>query len=480
MQDVESGGLPQVPAADGQGVRVVVVGGGMAGLAAALQARADGADVTLLDKRGAADFGGNTRISGGAFLAPSGATARAREDFVESLVNSTAGRGNAALFRVIAANALADLEWLRSLGASFLPAYACAPPHRCSVHPLAPGQFVGMPALMLALQKAMEQAGVRTRWDSAVEDLIRDDAGVVRGVVFRHRGHQEEFPADAVVLAGGGYSGDRALLRERIGPEMDAVALRGVDWLFGECIGMAQRVGASVRNMDGLDSVHVAAVHPDLPGGGNPSRAIPYSIAINERGLRYVDESKGYVANGKAALRQPGQTVAIVFDEALKQAPGVRTSLQTYANMGLPVVSAPTLAGLAQAIGVPAAALNGTVAAFNAAVVDGAAPLADPPKAAWAAPIETPPFHAFHPCRPAITLTFGGVEIDEQARVLTADGGVMPGLYAAGEMAGCLFHHDYLGGGSLSNCLVMGRIAGRHAARRGPPVTPARTLEGAQ
>ena len=89
---------------------------------------------------------------------------------------------------------------------------------------------------------------------------------------------------------------------------------------------------------------------------------------------------------------------------------------------------------------------------------------ATPPKAKLANRIKTAPFYAFSPLVPGVTLTFGAVMIDAEARVLEPDGRVIPGLFAAGEGAGPVFFHDYIGGGSLTNCLVMGRIAGRTAA----------------
>ncbi len=77
--------------------------------------------------------------------------------------------------------------------------------------------------------------------------------------------------------------------------------------------------------------------------------------------------------------------------------------------------------------------------------------------------IETPKFYAFKSLVPGITLTFGGIMINEKAQVLEPDGRAIAGLYAAGEGAGHVYFDDYIGGGSLANCLVMGRIAGRQA-----------------
>jgi hypothetical protein len=102
-----------------------------------------------------------------------------------------------------------------------------------------------------------------------------------------------------------------------------------------------------------------------------------------------------------------------------------------------------------------------TLRTFNAAVKNETAAGARPPKRRLAYKIAKPTFYAFHRLVPGVTLTFGGLMIDERARVLEADGRVIPGLFAAGEGAGQAFFDDYIGGSALTNCLVIGRIAGR-------------------
>jgi succinate dehydrogenase/fumarate reductase flavoprotein subunit len=98
---------------------------------------------------------------------------------------------------------------------------------------------------------------------------------------------------------------------------------------------------------------------------------------------------------------------------------------------------------------------------------------AKPPKTDFAYKIAAPKFYAFYPLVPGITLTFGGIKINDKAQVQEADGQVIAGLYAAGECAGGLYYDDYIGGGSLVNCLVMGRVAGKQAAAEKPAVKKA-------
>jgi succinate dehydrogenase/fumarate reductase flavoprotein subunit len=206
------------------------------------------------------------------------------------------------------------------------------------------------------------------------------------------------------------------------------------------------------------------AVDPREPSGANPEKALRHCIAINRDGKRYVDESKGLLINGRAALAQPGQRVALVFDETIKQEHDTAMSLAVWKARNLPVIEADTIDDLASRIGVPPAQLRATVEAFNAAVQNGKAVVANPPKSALAARIETPKFYAFYPLVPAITQTFGAIAINANAQVLEPDGRVIAGLYAAGNCAGPLYYDNYWPGGMQINCLVMGRIAGRQAA----------------
>ena len=110
-------------------------------------------------------------------------------------------------------------------------------------------------------------------------------------------------------------------------------------------------------------------------------------------------------------------------------------------------------------------------AGFDPTVLDGLATSGiEPPKSNWALRLDEPPFAAYS-ATGGITFTFGGLAIDEDARVLGTDWRPMPGLYTCGEMVGGLFHFNYPGGtglvsGAVSGA-VFGRIAGRSAARAG-------------
>jgi tricarballylate dehydrogenase len=85
-------------------------------------------------------------------------------------------------------------------------------------------------------------------------------------------------------------------------------------------------------------------------------------------------------------------------------------------------------------------------------------------KTNWAVPLDTPPFHAYH-VTTGVTFTFGGVKISNNGEVENLYGRVIPGLYAAGEMVGGLFFHNYCSGTGLMSGATFGRLAGRSAAQ---------------
>jgi succinate dehydrogenase/fumarate reductase flavoprotein subunit len=349
-------------------------------------------------------------------------------------------------------------------GAKLLPATPFLP-FRLSVYTSAPGPYVGMVHVLASLRQKYLEIGGKIAYDTKAKQLIMDDKGKVVGVRAIGPGGVVDYMANAVVIAAGGYAANKGLLQQNIDPSAGGMMVRGRTWATGDGQMMAQEAGASLIGMTGLTSLHIAAVHPKEPAPGNPFHAVPYCVAINADGNRYIDESKGYVANGKAAMKQPKQTVSLIYDEEIRKIPAVQTSIGIFERLKLPPVEADTLEGLAGKIGVPPAALVATVKAFNEQVKDGKALGANPAKATLAYKVEKAKFYAFTPLVPGITLSFGGIMIDPSGRAMEADGRVIPGLFAAGEGAGALYYDDYVGGGSLVNCLTMGRVAGAGAAK---------------
>jgi succinate dehydrogenase/fumarate reductase flavoprotein subunit len=338
------------------------------------------------------------------------------------------------------------------------------PPYRVKIAVVAPGHFRGMPTALGKLREKFLNQGGKIIFRTKAKQLIMSDKGNVIGVRARGPEGLVDYMADATIIATGGYAGNKEILETFVDPNADEMMVRGVAWATGDGLFMAREAGGMLVGMGGLASLHMSAVSPENPGSGNPSRAVPFCIGINRDGMRYVDESLGYVTHGKAALKQPGQRVALVFDEDIKKKKGVQINWDTFSRLGIKMLEADTIEELARKIGAPPEKFVQTVTDFNNAVKDGKALTANPPKTAVAFKVATPKFYAFYPLVPGVTLTFGGIRINGKGQVLEADGTVIPGLYACGETAGGVFYDDYFAGGSLANCLVMGRISGREAS----------------
>jgi tricarballylate dehydrogenase len=244
---------------------------------------------------------------------------------------------------------------------------------------------------------------------------------------------------------------------------------------------MALEVGAaSTGNWSGCHAVgwdRNAPEFGDLTVGDNfQKHSYPFSIMLNAEGERFVDEGADfrnytYAKYGRVILNQPGQFAWQIFDAKV-----LHLLRDEYRIRRITKAQADTVEELVTKLeGVNAEKALATIKAYNAAVGD--APF-NPnikdgrrttglaiPKSNWANTIEVAPFEAYAvTC--GITFTFGGVKIDTDARVLTAEGEPIPGLYAAGEMVGGLFYFNYPGGTGLMNGAVFGKVAGGTAGAR--------------
>ena len=441
---------------------VVVVGAGFSALCVAVQAKLNGADVLVLEKTKEDVTGGNSRICGGMICVPVDDTKQARDNYYEDFMKKSMGNGDPDLTRLLAENTQDGVDWLKIQGAEFLPPVAVVG-YRARAWVPAPGLYRGMPKVLEKLREILLKKGGKIAYETKAKELIMSPSGRVAGVKAIDRSGVKDFMADAVVIASGGFAANKEMLVQWIDPHADGMMVRGRTWITGDGLKMAEDAGAVLVAMGGMTALHVAAVSPQNTAAGNPFPGVPLYLGINKEGKRYVDESKGYVANGKATMNQPGQKIALVFDEEVKNTGPGSTSYKLFEGLKIPVIEADTVEDLASRIEVPPAALKATIDEFNNAVKDGKAMGANPPKTANAK-VMKPKFYAFYPMVPGITLTFGGIKVNSNTQALEPDGRIIPGLYAAGESVGGLFYDDYVGGGSLARCVVLGRIAGKNAA----------------
>ncbi|MFC5753666.1 FAD-dependent oxidoreductase [Actinomadura rugatobispora] len=441
---------------------VVAVGAGLAGLAAAVAAAEGGARVTILEKR--PEIGGSTVLSAGlsafagtdeqavAGIADDPATLR------RDLLETGRHRNDPALVEVYCSDQLATYRWLRGLGIVYGEVHAASGQSVPRSHP------TDTRVLVRTLLDRARSLGAAFRPGTGAHRLIVED-GAVRGV--RTTGG-EELRADAVVLASGGFSRNPELL-DRFAPRMGRALRGGAEGSTGDGLLMAWKAGAGV-----IDTPYIKGtfgIHPDPDGaeGGTGILAIyKGAIAVDRSGRRFVDESLPYKEVGDACLDRDGGIAFQIFDAAVMERSDPSVPIYDFAartGNGL-LHTAPTLAELARDIGVPADALEATVAEYNAAIESGRP---DPFGRATLSggvgapvPIAVPPFYA-HPSTAVVLATYCGLTIDPDMRVLDVFGEVIPGLYAAGEVVGGLHGAGYVTGTSIGKAAVFGRRAGLRA-----------------
>jgi tricarballylate dehydrogenase len=484
---------------------VIVAGAGNAGLCAAHAARERGARVLVLEKADEAWSGGNSAFTAGAIRFAHGGLEDVRslveederlaatdldpynaEDFAADLRRVTLGRGDEAMARVLAGDSAAAVRWLRGKGLRFRLMYERqaneVDGRQRFWGGLAVGTVDGGEGLMAQHRAATERDGIELRHGAAVEDLLRGEDGAFTGVTVRYAdGTREELRAPAVVLAAGGFESNPQMRAAHLGPNWDVAKVRGTPHNTGEVLRAALAHGAQAYgHWSGCHAIQWDAGAPPTGDRELTNRysrqSYPVAIVVNADGERFIDEGADfrnytYAKYGAEVLRQPQGIAAQIFDARTV------TLLRTidYEAQGATRVDADTLAALAERLGIDAARLERTVAEFNAAIRPGdfdptvkdgkRTEGIEPPKSNWALPVEQPPFTAF-PVTCGITFTFGGVRVDDGARVLDTAGRPLPGLFAAGELVGGLFFHNYPGGSGLTAGAVYGRRAGYSAAER--------------
>lgn len=474
---------------------VVVVGTGIAGMSAAVAALQGGARVTILERAPKAERGGQTRYTE-AYLRMKSET-EVTDDFEEQFAQNAGGYLDPALVhvaagpregwpRVLKAMSFADpdlvsafadaagptVQWLKSFGVrfDFLPTQFLTK-SQPRLLPVGGGL-----ALIEALAAEAEKRGARFVYDTAASGLLVDDSGQVAGVrAVGPNAVPAQFPAQSVVLACGGFEGNPEMLSQYMGPRSIYLRpiCRGGHFNKGEGVRMALEIGAAPCGDYG--SYHAEPIDP-RSGMAEPSVFIfPYGILVNRQGRRFVDEAPGtvdtwYERITREIYNQANGTAWCVLDARHRTIPNYRLGLRT----DQPPIEGRTLAELSAKLGIPAGALEETVAEYNKVCrpapfkpleLDGLATegLA-PRKSNWAHPIDEAPFHAY-PVISANVLTFGGLKVDRDARVLNTQGDPIPGLYAAGEVVG-LYYKNYTGATSVLKGAVFGRFAGTDAAKR--------------
>jgi tricarballylate dehydrogenase len=455
---------------------VIAVGSGVAGLSAALSAAEQNARVLLLEKAPPEQRGGNTRFADAQIRFPHvadeyGARTYTPEQFRDDLMRLSRGRANTELIDVLVRDAADTVEWLSALGVEWEAGY----PHTAGYR-RAPQR--GGQGLVDTLLRRFEARGGAVVFETAAQQLLVDEQRRVVGVrCVSPAGLVDLHATGGVVLATGGFQANVQMRVAHLGRYADAMILRGSRHDTGDGIRMALDIGAQAAGQWGdYHSAVIDARSPKTECGVTALYNFQLGIIVDRHGRRFLDEGEDfrdntYVKFGKAIIEQAGGVAFCIFDQWAVQR---EEFARAWRPVGPPIEAA-TLHELAVALGIPPDALERTVSEFNNAVQPGDLDLdrldgkgtrgVEPAKSNWAMPIERAPFVAV-PVTGGITFTFGGLKVDDTARVIDTAGRVIDGLYAAGELMGEVFYYNYPGATSVIRGAVFGRIAGRHAAQR--------------
>jgi tricarballylate dehydrogenase len=451
---------------------VVVVGGGNAGLCAALSAAEAGATVTVLESAPPEFRGGNSRHTRNMRTMHEGPTgvltgSYAEGEYFDDLLRVTGGATDERLARMVIRESPEANLWMRAHGVRFQP------PLGGTLHLGRTNAFFlgGGKALLNAYYHAAERRGVRVVYNAEVTGLNLSADFFESGEV-QVNGAAGEFRARALVVAAGGFEANLEWLREAWGPAAENFLVRGTPYNQGKPLRLLLASGA--QSVGDPTQCHAVAIDGRAPkfDGGIVTRldCVPLGIVVNQRAERFYDEGedlwpKRYAIWGRPVAQQPGQIAYSIIDSQVmgKFMPSV-----------YPPLRGDTLAELAAALGLPREALHRTVCGYNRAVIPGNfdhQALDDcrtdgltPPKSHWALPIDAPPFLGY-PLRPGITFTYLGVKVNERAALVMQGGEAARNVFAAGEiMAGNILGEGYLAGFGMALGTVFGRIAGREAA----------------
>ncbi len=451
---------------------LVILGGGMAGMTAASYACTRGASVCVIEK--GVDLGGSAVLSAGIMWAASSL----------ELLREHAPRGNAQIQRAFIERFPIAAEWVRSTGVSMSS--------KRPIYGFGEGYALDILGYIRRCEAVLRSGGGWVLRSTTVDRLIVEE-GRVTGVIARTSdGSRTRVRARAVILATGGFQGNRSLLYEQFGENVRQLLLRSNVHSTGDGLRLGLEVGADIAGDMSTFYGHLIA-WPLLEFGPKDFRRLTLAqwslmgLLIDLSGQRFTDESFGYQANAIETAKRPHARAALLLDaggyeRALRleaEIAAIQTSIRSATNapavrdLGRPldngklndirsagarVASDETLEGLMRTVGTwgfdPAGASE-SVAAYNLMVRGGEAP--GTPTRRWNRyPFGPAPYLAFE-VRPAITGTQGGLRVDERSRVLDRSGRPIPGLLAAGTDAGDLYNGGYAG--NLSVCCVFGMTA---------------------
>ncbi|KAH6569522.1 hypothetical protein BASA50_000152 [Batrachochytrium salamandrivorans] len=451
--------------------RIVIVGGGLAGLSAAHTVLERGGCVVLLDKN--AFLGGNsTKATSGINGAGTSTQIKAgipdnSQIFYEDSAKSARAEIVPELTKVLTYQSGAAVEWIQDKFKVDLSLISRLGGHSQPRTHRGTEQFPGM-TITYALMEGLEDtarsspATAQVIKKANVTKLIMEGSTVV-GVEYV-KGNQTFKEMGPVILATGGYAADfsETSLLKKYRPELWDLPTTNGDHCTGDGIKMTTAIGGNTIHMDKVQVHPTGLVDPNEPDAkvkflaAEALRGVG-GLLFDANGNRFADElgHRDYVTG--MMWKNKGPFRLVLNGKAGKE---IEWHCKHYMGRGL-MKHYKSAAAMSQDTGMPLKNLESTFSTYNNIAKTKNDPFGKkffhntplvPDDEYWVAVV----------C-PVLHFTMGGVQINDKSNVLGANG-VIPGLFACGEMAGGVHGANRLGGSSLLGCVVYGRVAGATAA----------------
>jgi succinate dehydrogenase/fumarate reductase flavoprotein subunit len=482
-----------LPAVDSDSVQhwfaetdVLIVGGGGAGISAAIEAADAGANVTVLEA--ASEPGGSTAMAGGLIYMGGGTATQLAcgftdtlEDMYNYLMQACGPQANAAKVRLYCDRTLEHYDWLIRQGVIFKPEFYpgkhtntpneaalmmtgneeawpysnYARPAPRGHKPQIKGDHGGIPLMRTLIQRARDKR-VQILCDARALAVIKRGDEVV-GVNARIDMRETPFRARrGVVLAAGGFIMNRDMVAAYAPRLARGNYPNGNPNDTGDGIRIGLGAGAAATNMhDGFICT------PFYPPG-----QFLESIIVDETGTRFINEDVYHGRLGSVILDRPGGRYYLIIDSRHFEV------VQRPPMGGYPIAATgESIEELARELQLPASALANTLSEYNRCAADGKDPRCHK-HAKYLTPLDQAPYAAFDltPGKGAIfaTMTFGGLNTLPTGEVLTESNAIIPGLFAAGRNSAGLPRcaEGYSSGMSIGDATFFGRLAGLSASVR--------------
>ena len=466
---------------------VIIVGGGNAGLPAAIFAAERGARILIIDA--APELGGSLFLSSGQMSA-AGTKLQAEKGIEDSpqshyddVMRISKGTADPEILRLAVDHAGPTFDWLMDNG---FEVHGNHPVTGITHEPYSNARYAWgvkggrsiLKVLKEQLQPHVDAGLIDVRTSTEVTALIQDASGTVQGVVAKDaEGNRLEFLATNTLLTCGGYASNAEMWEQLEGvkdySDVSYPYSQGIGITLGLAAGGYVRGGehhlplfGAILADDNYPSRMIGAVRPW------PPQRPPWEIYVNTEGQRFfAEDTASHDALEHALMAQTEERCWVIFDAAIfEQAPQLvrgtfsgpwtQDDVHTAFDSGMAMFyKADTVADLAEQAGIHVQGLEQTVAEYNIGQANNADALG---RKHLPLPIKQAPFYALQLQSWGLT-GFAGIAVDDQLRVIRKDRSPIPNLYAAGELlgGGAFMGRSYCGGMFVTPALTFGRLLGQ-------------------